>query len=461
MTSKRTTGVREDLHRGLKERHIQLIAIGGAIGVGLFLGSNAAIRAAGPAIMLSYLIGGVILYIIMRALGEVTVDCPTSGAFSAHAAMFISPRAGFIVGWTYWFMWIVIGMAEFTAVGVYCNFWWPQLPQWIPPLVSLASVTSVNLLTVKLFGELEFWFALIKVVTILAMILFGVIFFINGSTGVSNLYALEGGFMPKGFGGVLSALSTVMFAFIGMELIGVAAGEAASPEKSIPNAIKKVLWRILIFYVGALFVIMSIFPWNKIGTNGSPFVLVFEGLGVSSAASLINFVVLTAALSCCNSGIFSTGRMMYALALQGNAPRIFAKVSRRKIPKRAILLSTALLTIGVLLNYCIPEKAFAVVTSIATFAAIWVWGTILIVQMRFRKSKTPEEIAKLKFPTIWYPIGNWIALLFLGLVCAILAYHPDTIVSMIVGPLWIAIISIAYTIKERRSKKNESVQTHN
>lgn len=449
---------KEDLHRGLEERHIQLIAIGGAIGVGLFLGSNNAIQAAGPGLMISYIVGGIIIYFVMRALGEIAVDYPVSGSFSAYARMFISPKAGFITGWTYWFLWTITAMAEVTAVGVYCNFWWPELPQWIPALAALICMTLVNLSTVKAFGEIEFWFALIKVVTIIALILagLGIIFFGFGRggvpTGISNLHALKGGFLPNGISGVMMAMTMVMFAFVGVEMIGVTAGEAANPEKTIPSAINKVLWRVMIFYIGALFVIMSIYPWDEIGTKGSPFVLAFQDLGIGPAAAIINFVVLTAALSSCNSGIFSTGRMAYTLSLQGQAPKSLSQVNKRHIPANAILFSAFFLLIGVLLNYLLPEKVFTIVTSIATFAALWVWGTIVIIQMCSRRGKTPDEIARLKFPTLFYPYGNYLALLVLAVVGVMLVVNPETRVAMIVGPLWVVLLLFAYRLK---SKKQE------
>lgn len=447
-----TSATSENLTRSLESRHIQLIAIGGAIGVGLFLGSSSAIQTAGPGLLLSYLIGGLIIFIVMRALGEIAVDYPVSGSFSAYANLFIGPKAGYITGWTYWFMWIVTGMAEITAVGVYCTFWWPELPQWIPALLALVSMALVNLTSAKAFGEFEFWFALIKVVVIIAMIIagLGIIFFGIGHngvpTGISNLYALEGGFLPNGMKGVLMALSMVMFAFLGIELIGVTAGEAQHPEKAIPSAINKVLWRILIFYIGALFVIMAIFPWREIGVQGSPFVLTFKNLGIASAAGIINFVVATAALSSCNSGIFSNGRMLYNLALQGRAPKRFSALSSRNIPARAIIFSACMMLMGVVLNYFLPEQVFLIVTSIATFAAIWVWSTILVVQLKSRKGKTPEELSKIRFKMPLSPWSNYIALAAFVGVAVILFLGDNTRIAMIVGPIWIIALHVVYKL---------------
>ena len=258
--------VHEDLNRGLQERHIQLIALGGAIGVGLFLGSASAIEKAGPGVVLAYIIAGIAIFLVMRAMGEITIEYPVSGSFSAHAYQFLNPLAGYVSGWNYWYVWVVTCMAEITAVGVYVHLWLPDLPQWISCLCALALMTCANLISVKAYGEFEFWFALIKIVTIIFLIITGagMIFFGLGNDGVavgiSNLTA-HGGFLPHGFGGVFDTMLMVLFAYVGIEVIGVTAGEAANPEKTLSAAIDKVLYRILLFYVLALLVIMSIYPW--------------------------------------------------------------------------------------------------------------------------------------------------------------------------------------------------------
>lgn len=441
----------EDLKRGLKERHIQLIALGGAIGVGLFLGSATAIKTAGPGILLSYIIGGIFIFFIMRSLGELAVSYPVSGSFSAYASKFLGPLAGYITGWTYWFMWVVTCMAEITAVGVYVHFWLPDLPQWIPALAALVAMTIVNIVAVSAFGEFEFWFALIKVATIIIMIVVGglMICFGLGNNGVpigiSNLYSY-GGIFPMGAKGIVMSLVMVMFAYLGIELIGVTAGEAENPEKTIPSAIDKVFWRILIFYVGALTVVMSLYPWNQVGTMGSPFVLTFNKLGITAAAGIINFVVLTAALSSCNSGIFSTGRMLYNLSLQKKAPQFFGKLSGRYVPLNGILVSFCFLFIGVILNYFVPAEVFIYVTSVATIGAIWVWGVIIVAQMKFRESLAPEQVSHLKYPTLFYPYGNWATLLFLAFVVVVMGFDADTRVALYVGPVWFGFLVACYYI---------------
>ncbi|NWB27686.1 amino acid permease [Pseudomonas gingeri] len=439
------------LKRELGERHIRLMALGACIGVGLFLGSAKAIEMAGPAIMLSYIIGGLAILVIMRALGEMAVHNPVAGSFSRYAQDYLGPLAGFLTGWNYWFLWLVTCVAEITAVAVYMGVWFPDVPRWIWALAALVSMGTINLIAVKAFGEFEFWFALIKIVTIIAMVIggVGVIAFGFGNDGVAlgiaNLWN-NGGFMPNGISGVLMSLQMVMFAYLGVEMIGLTAGEARNPQKTIPNAIGSVFWRILLFYVGALFVILSIYPWNAIGTQGSPFVMTFERLGIKTAAGIINFVVITAALSSCNGGIFSTGRMLYSLAQNGQAPATFAKTSSNGVPRRALLLSIGALLLGVLLNYLVPEKVFVWVTSIATFGAIWTWVMILLAQLKFRQGLTASQRAGLQYRMWLYPVSSYLALAFLVLVVGLMAYFPDTRVALYIGPAFLVLLTLLFHV---------------
>lgn len=451
-------GGNQQLQRGLEQRHITLMSLGAAIGVGLFLGSATAIQLAGPAILISYIVGGIAIFIIMRALGEMAVHNPVSGSFSRYAKDYLGPLAGYITGWNYWFLWVVTCMAEITAVGVYMKMWYPDTPPWIWALGALVIMTLVNLIAVKAYGEFEFWFALIKIIAILAMIFvgLGVILFGLGNdgiaVGISNLWS-NGGFAPNGVTGIFMSLQMVMFAYLGVEMIGVTAGEAKNPKTVIPRAIDTVFWRILLFYVGALFVIMSIYPWNEIGDNGSPFVLMFEKIGIGPAAGIINFVVLTAALSSCNSGIFSTGRMLFNLAQQKQAPNSFSKISRTGVPSKAIIFSAILLLVGVVLNYLVPEKVFIWVTSISTFGAVWTWGIILLSQLKFRKTLTKGEVSRLSYKALFYPVGSYLALAFLVLVLGLMAYFPDTRIALIVGPIWIIGLVFVYYKKGFHKRK--------
>jgi amino acid transporter, AAT family len=461
--SKSTKG--KELHRGLEERHITLMSLGAAIGVGLFLGSASAIKMAGPGILLGYGFAGLIMFFIMRALGEMAIQKPVAGSFSKYARDYLGPLAGYITGWNYWFLWVVTCMAEITAVGIYMEYWYPDVPRWIWALTALVIMAAVNFLAVKAYGELEFWFALIKIVTIIAMIAIGagMIFFGIGNggiaTGINNLWE-HGGIFPNGIKGVFLSLQMVMFAYLGIEMIGVTAGEVKNPEKSLARAIDSVFWRILIFYVGALFVIMSIYPWEEIGTKGSPFVLTFEQIGIPGAAGIINFVVLTAALSSCNSGIFSTARMLFNLAQHGEAPQNFGKVTKNGVPGIAVIASAGALLIGVVLNYIVPAKVFTWVTSIATFGAIWTWGVILLSQIRYRNTLKPAESKALKYKMPLFPYTSYIALAFLAFVIGLMAYNPDTRIALVIGPLFLVFLVTVYYVKgfHKRDSSQDNVE---
>lgn len=447
-----------ELHRGLEERHITLMSLGAAIGVGLFLGSGKAIQLAGPGILLAYAFSGLVMFFIMRALGEMAIQKPVAGSFSRYAREYLGPLPGFLTGWNYWFLWIVTCMAEITAVGVYMEYWFPGVPRWIWALAALVIMTIVNFLAVKAYGELEFWFALIKIVTIIFMIFIGlgmIVFGIgNGgiAIGIRNLWE-HGGLFPNGVSGVLLSLQMVLFAFLGIEMIGVTAGEVKNPEKSLSRAIDNVFWRILIFYVGALFVVLSIYPWNEVGLKGSPFVLMFDQIGIPAAAGIINFVVLTAALSSCNSGIFSTSRMLFNLAEQGEAPKRVNRLTKGGVPGRAVVISAIALLIGVLLNYVVPEDVFTWVTSIATFGAIWTWAIILVSQIKYRKQLKAAEQNKLKYKMPLFPFSSYLSLAFLVFCVCLMAYAPDTRVAVIVGPLWFLLLICFYYGKGYHRRK--------
>ncbi|MBA8880120.1 amino acid permease [Phyllobacterium myrsinacearum] len=444
-----------DLARKLKSRHIHMIAIGGAIGVGLFLGSGKAISMAGPGLLLSYAVGGIAVFFIMRALGELLLHKPVAGSFATYAEEYVGPFAGFATGWSYWFMWVVIGMAEITAVGVYIHYWLPNVPQWVPAMVTLAVLYIVNVVAVRLFGELEFWFALIKVVTIVALILGGlaVIVFRIGELGqqasFSNLWT-HGGFLPFGALGAVLALQMVMFAYQGVELIGVTAGEAENPEDVLPRATNGIIWRILIFYLGALAVIMALLPWNQLDPNTSPFVFVFDKLGLSIAADVINFVVITAAASSCNSGIFSNGRMLFTLARAGQAPRIFGRVSRNHVPFYGITASTAVMSIGVVLNYVVPEQAFIWITSISLVGSLWTWSIIMIAHLGYRRAVARGEANPVHFRMPGAPVANWLVVAFLLMVAVFLGFDPSTRVALYVAPIWFGLLAIAYQFTKRQ-----------
>jgi amino acid transporter, AAT family len=446
-----------DLSRNLRNRHIQLIAIGGTIGVGLFLGSAKAIHNAGPGLLLAYALGGVAIFFIMRALGELLSYRPVAGSFATYAQEFCGPFAGFVTGWSYWFMWIATAMAELTAIGVYVRYWLPEVPQWLPALIALVVLYGANLLAVRAFGELEFWFALIKVVTIVVLIVAGlaVIVFHVGDLGASASFAnlwSHGGFLPFGIGGVLLTMQIVMFAYNGVELIGVTAGEARDPAVVLPRATNGIIARILIFYIGALTVIMALVPWNALSPTVSPFVFVFEKLGVPGAASLINLVVITAASSSCNSGLFSTGRMLWSLAQRGHSPRALAALSPRQVPAAGIHASAAVMLVGVVLNYTVPERVFTWVTSVALVGTFWTWGIILVSHRNYRKAVRAGKVAAAPFRMPGAPFANWAVLAFLIAVSVLLWRDPDTRVALFVAPAWFALLGIGYALGVRAAR---------
>ncbi|MCS4248300.1 MULTISPECIES: amino acid permease [unclassified Pseudomonas] len=441
------------LKRGLSARHIRFMALGSAIGTGLFYGSASAIQMAGPAVLLAYLIGGAAVFMVMRALGEMAVHNPVAGSFGQYASTYLGPMAGFILGWTYAFEMIIVCLADVTAFGIYMGFWFPDVARWVWVLGIVFLIGGLNLCNVKVFGEMEFWLSLLKVGAIVAMILggFGIMLFgihsagETQASGLSNLWA-HGGFMPNGVGGLIASFAVVMFAFGGIEIIGITAGEAKDPQRVIPKAINAVPLRILLFYVLTLFVLMAIYPWPQIGSQGSPFVQIFSNLGIGSAATILNIVVISAAVSAINSDIFGAGRMMYGLAQQGQAPKGFAQLSRHGVPWMTVVVMGAALLGGVVLNYLIPENVFLLIASIATFATVWVWLMILFTQVAMRRSMTAEQVAELKFPVPFWPYAPAAAIVFMLFVFGVLGYFPDTQAALLVGAVWIVLLVVAYLL---------------
>ncbi|MFE4197011.1 amino acid permease [Paenarthrobacter sp. NPDC056912] len=445
--------------RVLTSRQVQMIALGGAIGTGLFYGSSDAISLAGPAVLLVYLVAGAVIFLVVRALGEMAVDKPASGAFSYYAYQNWSPRAGFVSGWNYWFNYVVVSMLELAVVGIYVNYWFPDIPHWLIAAFFLVTITAVNLFGVKAFGEFEFWFGLIKVIAVIAMIALGlvVIFLrINSNPALpdpsfSHLVD-DGGFAPMGIVGLLLALPVVMMSFGGVELIGVTAGEVRDPGKTLPKAINQVVYRILIFYVGALAVVMAVIPWRHLTGKMSPFVQIFDNVGVAAAADVLNLVVITAVLSVYNSGLYSNGRMLHSLAHQGNAPA-FLKFSRNGVPIAGVLFSSAMTVIAVVVIILWPDFAFSYILSIAVIAGIINWSMIMITQYKFRRRIGPEAAAKLAFRLPGGTVATWIVLAFFALVVVVAALSPAYRIAVIVGPIWLGILLISYEVKKRRQQR--------
>ncbi|WP_338449747.1 amino acid permease [Niallia oryzisoli] len=439
---------KEELSRGLSSRHIQMIALGGTIGVGLFMGSASTIKWTGPSVMLAYGVAGIFIFFIMRAMGEMLYVEPSTGSFATFGYKYIHPLAGYLTAWSNWFQWVTVGMAEIIAVGTYMNFWFPDLPSWIPGLVAMLILAAANLVSVKSFGEFEFWFALIKIVTILLMIVagFGLIFFGLGNggnaIGLSNLWS-HGGFFAGGFKGFFFALALVIGAYQGVELVGITAGEAKDPQKTLTKAINSLIGRILIFYIGAIFVIVTVYPWDELTTIGSPFVATFAKVGITAAAGIINFVVITAAMSGCNSGIYSAGRMLYTLGVNGQAPKFFTKVTKHGVPLVGTLGVVIGLAVGVLLSYIAPENIFVYVYSASVLPGMVPWFVILISQINFRKSKgAAMDSHPFKLP--FAPVTNYLTIAFLIVVLVGMWFNVETRISLIAGIVFLGLVTVSF-----------------
>ena len=435
------------LSRGLKARHVQMIAIGGAIGTGLFLGSGSAIKAAGPALILAYAITGLFAYLMMRAVGELLLSNTKIRSFIDFVRIYLGDKWEFAIGWAYWLSWASLAMADLTASGIYLRYWFPSLPQWVTPLIVIIVLVTFNLINVRWFGELESWFASIKVFAILALIVVGIGlvlsgFHTGGNTASFGNLVSHGGFFATGFKGFIMAFPMVIFAFTGIEMVGLTAGETENPEHDLPKAINSVPLRIGLFYVGAIAVIMSVYPWDQIDTSQTPFVQVFSGMGINFAATLVNFVVLTAALSAANSAIFSTSRTLYVLAKNKQAPKSLARVSKNMVPVTGMLASAIVFLAVVLLNYFYPSKIFEMITSVATMSFIFVWILILVAHIKYKQT---EKSAHNPYKMPWFPATSYLTISFFVVVLIILAFDPSTRLSVFLTIIFFGLMLIGYS----------------
>ncbi|PKF68826.1 D-serine/D-alanine/glycine transporter [Corynebacterium mastitidis] len=447
----------QELQRQLTNRHIQLIAIGGAIGTGLFMGSGKTISLAGPSILLVYAIIGSALFLFMRCMGELLLANPHFHSFSDIAEKYLGSWARFAMSWTYWLCWIVTGVADLVAITGYFRFWWPDLPSWIPILGTIALLFVLNALTVKAFGETEFWFALIKIIAIVALIVLGVALICLGHTNdsgstasVSNLWE-HGGVFPNGFGGFVTGFQIALFAFVGVELVGTTVAETKDPETVLPKAINAIPLRIVLFYIGSLAVIMMVTPWNEIVPENSPFVTMFALTGLPAAATIVNLVVITSAASSANSGIYSTSRMVYGLAQSGDAHRVFAKLSPRQVPRNALTLSCIFLLSALVLMATGDGvlEAFTMVTSMSATLFVAVWTAIVWSYLRYRR-REPDAHRASRFRT---PGGSTTAvglLVFFALMCVALSLAADTRGGLIAALVWVGAVCAVGMARERR-----------
>ena len=451
-----------ELKRSMTAGQMEMISLGGAIGVGLFMGASSTIKWTGPSVLLAYIFVGVILYIVMRALGEMLYVDPGTGSFADYASEHVHPIAGYLAEWANVFQYIVVGISEVVATTEYLRFWWKGTSDWVAGVIIILFLLIANLASAKAYATLEFWFAMIKVVTIILMILLGlavILFgFGNGGhpVGFSNLWS-HGGFFTGGLKGFFFSMAIIVGSYEGIELIGISAGEVSDPHKAIVKSVKSVLWRILIFYVGAIFVIVTIYPWNKLDSIGSPFVTTFAKVGITAAASVINFVVLTAALSGANSGIYSSSRMLYKLAHEGEAPKTFGHVSKRIVPSHAIIGITSGIFVGFMLNVLAQflnkslANIFVIVYSSSVLPGMVAWFVILLAELRFRR-KNPHLMENHPFKLPLYPYSNYFALIMLVVIVVFMFINPETQISVAVGAAVLIIAALIYVVKHQKDK---------
>ncbi len=456
----------QSLRRNLTNRHIQLIAIGGAIGTGLFMGSGKTISLAGPSIIFVYMIIGFMLFFVMRAMGELLLSNLEYKSFSDFAADLLGPWAGYFTGWTYWFCWVVTGMADVVAITAYAQFWFPGLSDWVASLAVILLLLGLNLATVKMFGEMEFWFAMIKIVAIVALIVVGLVMVMmhfKSPTGVEASFAHlwnDGGWFPKGLSGFFAGFQIAVFAFVGIELVGTTAAETKDPEKSLPRAINSIPLRIIMFYVFALIVIMSVTPWSSVVPSKSPFVELFVLVGLPAAASLINFVVLTSAASSANSGVFSTSRMLFGLAQDGQAPKMFAKLSKRAVPAKGLTFSCMCLLGGVVMLMVNPSviAAFTMITTVSAILFMFVWTIILCSYLAYRKNR-PQLHEKSSYKMPLGKVMCWVCMAFFVFVLVLLTLEDDTREALMVTPLWFVLLGAGWLFAGKNVWRNKKKAT--
>ncbi len=438
--------------KAMGNRHVQMIAIGGAIGTGLFLGAGGRLQAAGPALALIYLVCGIFSFFILRALGELVLHRPSSGSFVSYAREFLGEKAAYVAGWMYFVNWAMTGIVDITAVALYMHYWsaFGDVPQWVFALGALAIVGTMNMIGVKWFAEMEFWFALVKVLAIAIFLVVGVVFLgtgkpLDGNATGFHLVTDNGGLFPHGLLPALVLVQGVVFAFASIELVGTAAGECKDPATMLPKAINSVIWRIGLFYVGSVVLLVLVLPWNAYQAGQSPFVTFFSKLGVPYVGSIMNIVVLSAALSSLNSGLYSTGRILRSMAMGGSAPKFMSKMSGQQVPYAGILVTIAVNVIGVVLNYYVPSQVFEIVLNVASLGIIASWGFIVVCQMRLRKAIKDGKADDVSFKLPGAPVTSWLTLLFLLSVLVLMAFdYPNGTYTIAAIPMLAVILVLGW-----------------
>ncbi|MET9548787.1 MULTISPECIES: amino acid permease [unclassified Streptomyces] len=406
--------------KDLKARHVNMIAIGGAIGTGLFLGAGGRLHSAGPALALAYLVCGIFAFFVVRALGEMVLYRPSSGSFVSYAREFLGEKGAYFAGWMYFLNWSTTCIADITAIALYTHYWsfFTDIPQWVLALIALAVVLSVNLISVKYFGEMEFWFAIIKVAALTAFMIIGVFLLASqhevggGKPGLSMITD-HGGFLPNGMMPVVIVMQGVVFAYASLELVGVAAGETKDPQKIVPRAVNSIMWRVGLFYVGSVVLLALLLPGSVYSADQSPFVTVLSKIGVPAAGDVMNFVVLTAAMSSLNSGLYSTGRILRSMAMAGSAPKFTAKMNRNQVPFGGILLTASIGVLGVGLNRIVPDQAFEIVLNVASLGIIGTWIMIMVCHLAFVRRAKEGVITRPKFRLPGSGVTEYVTIAFL------------------------------------------------
>ncbi|MCD9874930.1 amino acid permease [Streptomyces guryensis] len=410
--------------KSLKSRHVNMIAIGGAIGTGLFLGAGGRLADAGPSLFIAYAVCGVFAFLVVRALGELVLYRPSSGAFVSYAREFMGEKGAYTAGWMYFLNWATTGIADITAVATYTHYWgmFSDIPQWLIALIALAVVLTVNLISVKIFGELEFWFAIVKVSALVVFMCIGIFLLVtqhpvDGAHPGPALITDNGGVFPNGLLPMLLIIQGVVFAYASVELVGVAAGETQNPEKIMPKAINSIMWRVGLFYVGSVVLLSMLLPWNKYSAAESPFVTVLSHIGIPAAGGVMNLVVLTAAMSSLNSGLYSTGRILRSMAMSGSAPKFTSVMSRSQVPYGGILLTSSICVLGVGLNFVVPADAFEIVLNFAAIGILSTWGMIMICHLLFWQKTQKGELTR---PGYRLPGSPWTELVTLAFLASVL-----------------------------------------
>jgi len=454
-------------HKAMGNRQVQMIAIGGAIGTGLFLGAGARLQLAGPALALVYLVCGIFSFFILRALGELVLHRPSSGSFVSYAREFLGEKASYVAGWMYFVNWAMTGIVDITAVALYMHYWgaFGDVPQWVFALGALAIVGTMNMIGVKWFAEMEFWFALVKVLAIVIFLIVGVVFLgtgkpLDGNATGFHLITDNGGLFPHGLMAALVLVQGVVFAFASIELVGTAAGECKDPKTMLPKAINSVIWRIGLFYVGSVVLLVLLLPWNAYQAGQSPFVTFFSKLGVPYVGSIMNNGVLSAALSSLNSGLYSTGRILRSMSMGGSAPQFMSKMSKQQVPYAGILVTVAVYIVGVVLNYYVPSQVFEIVLNVASLGIISSWGFIVVCQMRLRKAIKEGKAEDVSFKLPWAPFTSWLTLLFLLSVLVLMAFdYPNGTYTIASIPL-IAVLLVLGWFGVRKRVQAEAMKEH-